>query len=67
MSVYLLPDEEKVFKYLIGRKTWATPKQVSKKFSFSYSKAYNILEKFLENELADTFKSGTTKYYRIKE
>lgn len=67
MSVYLVPDEERVFNYLIGRKTWATAKQVSKKFNVSNSHAYNILEKFVENNLVDTFKSGTTKYYRIKE
>ena len=67
MPVKIDPKDEKIWKYVVSRKTAITAKQVMKALLVSEAHAKRALEYFVFAELMDRFKAGSTRFYRIKE
>lgn len=67
MPVKIDPKDEKIWKYVVSRKTAVTVKQVVKALLVSEAHAKRALEYFVFAELMDRFKAGGTRFYRIKE
>ena len=67
MPVSIKPEDEKIWKYAVQRKTAMTVKQVQKVLLVSEAHAKRALEYFVFAELMDRFKAGSTTFYRVKE
>ena len=67
MAVNLTPTQEKVFKYLLGRKTWATVKQVCTVLNLGSTNASIQLSSLVKLEIVDEVQIGRNKVYKIKD
>ena len=68
MAVEMTDFEEKVWKYLLSHpKTPVQTKTIAKEWIVSKTRVYRVLEKFVENNIADVVRIGSKKFYRVKE
>lgn len=67
MPVSIKPEDEKIWKYVVQRKTAVTVKQVRKALLVSETHTKRALEYFVFAGLMDRFQSGSTKFYSVKE
>ena len=68
MAVEMTEFEEKVWKYLLSHpKTPVQTKTIAKEWIVSKTRVYRVLEKFVENNIADVVRIGSNKFYRVKE
>lgn len=67
MPVSIDPKDEKIWEYLISRKTPATIKQVMKTLLLSEAHARRALDYFVIKGLAEMTKQGGVRFYKVKE
>lgn len=67
MPVSIDPKDEKIWSYLVERKTPATIKQAMKALLVSEAHARRALDYFVLRGLAVMIKQGGTRFYRVKE
>ena len=68
MAVEMTEFEEKVWNYLLSHpKTPVQTKTIAKEWIVSKTRVYRVLEKFVENNIADVVRIGSNKFYRVKE
>ena len=68
MAVEMTEFEEKVWKYLLSHpKTPVQAKTIAKEWIVSKTRVYRVLERFVENGIADIVRIGSKKFYRVKE
>ena len=67
MPVSIDPKDEKIWKYVVERKTAVTIKQVMKALLVSEAHARRALDYFVLKGLATMNKIGGTRFYTIKE
>jgi len=68
MAVEMTDFEEKVWKYLLSHpKTPVQARTIAKEWIVSKTRVYRVLEKFVENNIADVVRIGSNKFYRVKE
>jgi len=68
MAVEMTEFEEKVWKYLLSHpKTPVQARTIAKEWIVSKTRVYRVLEKFVENNIADVVRIGSNKFYRVKE
>ena len=68
MAVEMTDFEEKVWKYLLSHpKTPVQARTIAKDWIVSKTRVYRVLEKFVENNIADVVRIGSNKFYRVKE
>lgn len=67
MAVSIDPKDEKVWEYLVRRKTPVTIKQAMRTLLISEAHARRALDFFVAEDLADMVKQGGTRFYRVKE
>lgn len=68
MAVEMTDFEEKVWKYLLSHpKTPVQAKTIAKEWIVSKTRVYRVLERFVENNIADVVRIGSKKFYRVKE
>ena len=67
MPISIDPKDQKIWNYLIGRKTPVTIRQVMKALLVSEAHAKRALEYFVFRELADRHKIGGVMTYKVKE
>ena len=67
MPVSIDPKDEKIWKYVVSRKTPVTIKQVMKVLLVSEAHARRALEYFVFAGLMKRFKANSTRFYSIKE
>lgn len=65
--VEMTDTEEKIWAYIVNRKSPVTQKQVIKHFLISQSKASAALNFFVEQGIADVTVIGKVKYYKVKD
>jgi sugar-specific transcriptional regulator TrmB len=57
-----------VWDYLISHpKTPVQAKTIAKEWIVSKTRVYRVLEKFVENGIADVVRIGSKKFYKVKE
>ena len=68
MAVEMTDFEEKVWKYLLSHpKTPVQARTIAKEWIVSKTRVYRVLEKFVENNIADVVRIGSKKFYKVKE
>ena len=68
MAVKMTDFEEKVWEYLLSHpKTPVQAKTIAKEWIVSKTRVYRVLERFVENNIADVVRIGSKKFYRVKE
>jgi predicted ArsR family transcriptional regulator len=67
MPVNIDPKDEKVWKYMIERRTPVTIKQAMKTLLISETHARRALDFFVLKGLAEMTKQGGVRLYRVKE
>jgi len=68
VAVEMTEFEEKVWKYLLSHpKTPVQAKTIAKEWIVSKTRVYRVLERFVENGIADIVRIGSKKFYRVKE
>jgi len=68
MAVEMTDFEEKVWGYLLSHpKTPVQAKTIAKEWIVSKTRVYRVLERFVENNIADVVRIGSNKFYRVKE
>ena len=68
MAVEMTEFEEKVWNYLCShKKTPVQAKTIAKEWIVSKTRVYRVLERFVENNIADVVRIGSKKFYKIKE
>ena len=66
MAVEMTDFEEKVWEYL-HPKTPVQTKTIAKEWIVSKTRVYRVLERFVENNIADVVRIGSKKFYKVKE
>lgn len=66
MPVRIPEKDEKIWKYLITHKTPVTQEKMMKYFLISKSHAARSLNYFVEQGIAEVFKIGKVKFYKVK-
>jgi sugar-specific transcriptional regulator TrmB len=57
-----------VWDYLLSHpKTPVQANKIAKEWIVSKTRVYRVLEKFVENGIADVVRIGSKKFYRVKE
>lgn len=59
--------EEQVWVDLVGRKQFASARQISKKLRIPHQSVRMVLWRFSKRQVLDTIIKDKTNYYRIKE
>lgn len=67
MAVSIDPKDEKIWRYLLERKTPVTIKQAMKALLISETHARRALDFFVNQGLADMNKAGGVRFYKVKE
>lgn len=67
MAVSIDPKDEKVWHYLLERKTPVTIRQAMKTLLISETHARRALDFFVSQGLADMNKVGVIRFYQVKE
>ena len=68
MAVEMTDFEEKVWKYLLSHpKTPVQARTIAKEWIVSKTRVYRVLEKFVENNIADVVRIGSKKFYTVKQ
>jgi predicted ArsR family transcriptional regulator len=67
MPVSIDPKDEKIWRYITERKTPVTIKQAMKTLLISEAHARRALDYFVLKGLAETYKQGGTRLYRVKQ
>lgn len=67
MPVSIDPKDQKIWQYLIERKTPVTIKQAMKTLLISEAHARRALDYFVMRGLADMDKQGGIRFYRVKQ
>ncbi len=68
MAVEMTDFEEKVWKYLLSHpKTPVQAKTIAKEWIVSDGRVNRVLNRFVENGIADLIRIGSNKFYKIKE
>lgn len=68
MAVEMTDFEEKVWKYLLSHpKTPVQAKTIAKEWIVSDGRVNRVLNRFVENGIADLIRMGSKKFYRVKE
>lgn len=67
MAVSIDPKDEKVWEYLIRRRTPVTIKQAMRTLLISEAHARRALDFFVVEGLAEMAKQGGVRFYRVKE
>jgi hypothetical protein len=68
MAVEMTDFEEKVWKYLLSHpKTPVQAKTIAKEWIVSDNKVARVLNRFVENNIADVVRIGSKKFYKVKE
>ena len=67
MAVSIDPKDEKVWEYLVRRKTPVTIKQAMRTLLISEAHARRALDFFVAEDLAEMIKQGGIRFYKVKE
>jgi predicted transcriptional regulator len=68
MAVEMTDFEEEVWKYLLSHpKTPVQANKIAKEWIVSKTRVYRVLERFVENGIADVVRIGSKKFYKVKE
>jgi hypothetical protein len=68
VAVEMTDFEEKVWKYLLSHpKTPVQAKTIAKEWIVSDGRVNRVLNRFVENGIADLIRIGSNKFYKIKE
>lgn len=67
MPVSIDPKDQKIWDYMVTRKTPVTIKQVMKTLLLSEAHARRALDYFVLKGLADMSKQGGVRFYMVKE
>ena len=67
MPVSIDPKDQKIWEYIVARKTPVTIKQVTKTLLLSEAHARRALDYFVLKGLAEMTKQGGTRFYKVKE
>ena len=68
MAVEMTDFEQGVWEYLCShKKTPVQAKTIAKEWIVSKTRVYRVLEKFVENNIADVVRIGSKKFYMVKE
>lgn len=66
MPVSIDPKDEKIWQYIVERKTPVTIKQAMKTLLISETHARRALDYFVLKGLADMTKQGGVRFYKVK-
>ena len=67
MAVEMTDFEEKVWKYLLSHpKTPVQAKTIAKAWIVSDGRVNRVLNRFVENGIADLIRMGSKKFYQVK-
>jgi sugar-specific transcriptional regulator TrmB len=68
MSVEMNDFEQGVWDYLCShKKTPVQANKIAKEWIVSKTRVYRVLERFVENGIADVVRIGSKKFYKVKE
>jgi len=68
MAVEMTDFEQGVWDYLLSHpKTPVQANKIAKEWIVSKTRVYRVLEKFVENGIADIVRIGSKKFYKVKE
>ena len=67
MPVSIDPKDQKIWEYVVARKTPVTIKQVMKTLLLSEAHARRALDYFVLKSLAEMTKQGGVRFYKVKE
>ena len=67
VPVSIDPKDQKVWDYLVARRTPVTIKQAMKTLLISEAHARRALEYFVVKDLAEMTKQGGTRFYKVKQ
>ena len=68
MAVEMTDFEQSVWDYLCShKKTPVQANKIAKEWIVSKTRVYRVLERFVENGIADVIRIGSKKFYKVKE
>jgi predicted transcriptional regulator len=68
MAVGMTDFEQGVWDYLCShKKTPVQANKIAKEWIVSKTRVYRVLERFVENGIADVIRIGSKKFYKVKE
>lgn len=67
MPVAIDPKDQKIWEYVVARKTPVTIKQAMKTLLLSEAHVRRALDYFVLKGLAEMTKQGGTRFYKVKE
>ena len=68
MAVEMTEFEEKVWNYLCShKKTPVQAQTIAKEWIISDGRVNRVLNRFVENGIADLIRMGSKKFYKVKE